>query len=138
MSTRFQRRIQQKKRPLPLPSNGHSHEVPLVRKLEADLAHFGDAFNKNSELFSHGLTVSEMHLRVHERVMNDIVAGSVRMMDGSRQIDFQSYMTELIHCSVLAEFASGLLQFHKEHTVRGKTTNVVIAENSDTLVFGGP
>jgi len=149
MSTRVQRRLQRKPTTKNHPektssSNGSSEknplEVPHLRRLEADLGQLGDAFNRNSHLFSHGLTVFEMHLRVHERVLHDIARGTVRTHDdvGLTEIDFKSYMEEFAICMVFSEFAQWLKGL-SEKQQEIKTPGVIIrpAHDDNTLVFGG-
>lgn len=118
-------------------STSNPLEVPHLRKLEADLSQLAEAFNLNSKIFSHGLTVGEMRMRVVERAMNDMLGGSLRTVElgGVRQVDYQSYTTEFACCMLMAEFAEWLLRLQAARRERVQAKLGLAADG--VLVFGG-
>lgn len=101
--------------------------------MEADLAQLGSAFNQNSQIFSHGLALAEVHLRVHERVLTDVFNGTARTIDvdGKKVLDFKHYFTEFVQELKAQELAAAAKR-------EEKTTGVILPPSADdTLVFGG-
>ena len=119
------------------PSPTNPLEVPHLRKLEADLEQLGNAFNNNTKVYNHALTVAEMRLRVIERAMHDQLRGCVRTIitDDVLSVDFESYVQEFVWCMVMAEFAAWLKRLSDAH---GPTNGKIIQPGyDDALIFGG-
>ena len=118
------------------PSPTNPLEVPHLRKLEADLDQLGNAFNHNTQIHNHALTVAEMRINITQRAMNDIVRGTVYTteIDGAQTIDWSRYTTEFGMCMLMAEFASWLARI----STQSKTESPLIMPGyEDAQVFGG-
>jgi len=119
------------------PSPTNPLEVPHLRKLEADLEQLGNAFNNNTKVYNHALTVAEMRLRVLERAMHDQLRGCVRttMASGVISVDFEAYVQEFVWCMVMAEFAGWAKRLSEAgHQMSGK---IVSPGYEDAHIFGG-
>jgi hypothetical protein len=147
VSSRNQRRLQQKsqKKPPQPRAVANPLEVSHLRRLEADIEQLGKAFNHNAQLFQHALTIAEMRIRVLERALHDSVRGTLQLkeIDGLKHVDFESYVTEFAMCMVLSECAENIRKNFsledngKGHTTNGKSIITPLADEGDTIVFGG-
>lgn len=125
------------------PGQGGPLEVAHLRALEADLTNLGEAFNKNSEVFSHSLMVIEMRMRVVERTQHDMIRGTLRTIevDGLKYIDFQSYVAEFGLCMLVSELATWLHGLHMAHN--GKESGQILTpqayaqDQENVTIFGG-
>lgn len=145
---RSTRRAASKKKGLPplMPSDSRLlHQ--RVSQTESELQRLGNAFDQNSEVFSEGLKMLEVMGLVMQRVMNDVLAGTVRCFGdtyldapntvpvrapGPMQIDFNSYLREYWLCMLMADFATwcGTIATHDKPLIE-------TASPADVHVFGG-
>jgi hypothetical protein len=103
-----------------------------VSSVESELKRLADVTDANTEAFSDSLRVLESMGFVMQRVMNDVLAGQVRRVEGTSQIDFQSYLVEFWTCQVFAEFAGWLASLQKP-----EENKIVTPTQNDVVVFGG-
>jgi hypothetical protein len=102
-----------------------------VAALEAEIERITRAFDQNCEAFVDSFRMVEASLHVYQRILNDMLNGTVRVTGGglAKQVDFDSYLREYQTCLVFAEFAHWLATLQRPVPAR--------AGDDDTIVFGG-
>lgn len=122
-------KMKAKEKTPPNPNSNLLHQrLSGVELAQRQLANISD---QNARVFSDSLQILEVMGFVMQRVMNDMVATTVRLNDVGG-IDFQSYLHEYQLCMLMASFCGWLGSLQKPEEEK-----IIKATADDVHVFGG-
>lgn len=161
-SRRSLRRLAKKKSlPLPLPSSNERSDGKSLHErlnlMETQLTKLGDVFDQQTDVFGDGLKYLESMTLIFQRVMNDMMTGTVRCIGdippetakglptrvGSPTvIDFRSYVQEYWLCMAFADFATDCRRIWDEnHPEQKSGPGPILApprpDEDEVITFGG-